>query len=449
MQAQGDTPSSVTYARRALDLFPEEDHSGRAVPAAILGLATWANGDLEAAHQALTAVMTGFQMTGNLVAAISPTYGLADIRITQGRLRDAIRTYEHSLQLALAHTGWTGSLTIAQGTPVLRGTGDLYLGLGELSHERGDQEAATQYLQQSEELGEQAALPDWPHRLRIVQARIKASHDDLDGALDLLDEAERLYYRTPVPDVRPIAAWKARVWVKQGRLAAALGWARARGLSVADDLSYLHEFEHITLARVLMAQYQSKQKASLLQETLHVLARLLQAAEAGGRLGSALEILVLQALAHATQGDRLQASAALERALMLAAPEGYVRLFVDEGSPMAALLQAAAQQGIAPHYVQQLQAHFAPSAVSTPATSPVRTPQPPAPAAQPSLIEPLSDRELDVLRLLGTDLKGPDIARELMVSLNTMRTHTKNIYSKLGVNSRRAAVRRAQELELI
>jgi LuxR family maltose regulon positive regulatory protein len=125
----------------------------------------------------------------------------------------------------------------------------------------------------------------------------------------------------------------------------------------------------------------------------------------------------------------------LERALTLAEPEGYVRLFVDEGPPMAASLEAAAKHGIAPNYVRQLLTGFATAEDTPPATQ--------------GLIEPLSERELDVLRLLGTDLDGPDIARELMVSLNTMRTHTKNIYSKLGVNTRRAAVRRAEELELL
>ncbi|MEZ4865558.1 MAG: LuxR C-terminal-related transcriptional regulator [Caldilineaceae bacterium] len=448
-QAQGDTAGSITYARRALDLLPQEDHSGRAVPAAILGLAYWANGELEAAHQALTEAMTHFQMTGNTVAAISPTYGLADIRITQGRLRDAVRIYEQSLQFTRVHTDGADVLPTGLGAPVPRGTADLYLGLSELSHEQGDQEAATRHLQQSEALGEQAALPDWPHRLRIVQARMKASQGDLDEALNLLNAAERLYYRTPVPNVRPIAAWKARVWVKQGRLGEALAWVQEREQSVDDDLSYLREFEHITLARVLLAQQQSKREPGALQAALDLLTRLLTAAEAGGRMGSALEILVLQALAHAAQDNIAQALVPLARALTLAEPEGYVRLFVDEGPPMAVLLQAAAQQGIAPHYVQQLRTALAPTAGDTPVTPPVRVVQAAAAAAPPSLLEPLSDRELEVLRLLNTDLKGPEIARELVVSLNTMRTHTKNIYSKLGVNSRRAAVRRAKELELI
>ena len=144
---------------------------------------------------------------------------------------------------------------------------------------------------------------------------------------------------------------------------------------------------------------------------------------------------MLQALAHQARGDIPAALVPLERALTLAEPEGYVRIFVDEGPPMAALLEAAAKRGIAPDYVRRLLAAFGTAEDSTP--------------AKQDLVEPLSERELDVLRLLGTDLDGPDIARELVVSLNTVRTHTKNIYAKLGVNNRRAAVRRAEELDLL
>ena len=177
------------------------------------------------------------------------------------------------------------------------------LGMSELHREQGDLEAAAQDLLTSKELGEQVELPDWQYRWCIAQARLKETQGDLDGALDLLDEAERLYVRTPLPDVRPIAALKARVWVAQGRLAEALDWARERGLSVDDDLSYLREFEHITLARVLIAQYKSDRADRSIHEAVGLLERLLKAAEEGGRTGSVIEILVLQALAHEAQGN--------------------------------------------------------------------------------------------------------------------------------------------------
>jgi LuxR family maltose regulon positive regulatory protein len=171
-----------------------------------------------------------------------------------------------------------------------------------------------------------------------------------------------------------------------------------------------------------------------MREALGLLERLLHAAEVGERTGSVIEILLVQALAHQAQGDIPAALAPLARALMLAEPEGYVRIFVDEGRPMLVLLEAAANQAITPNYVRRLLTAFGKAEDRPPVNQ--------------GLIEPLSERELDVLRLLRTDLSGPEIARALMVSLNTLRTHTKNIYDKLVVNNRRAAVRRADELEL-
>jgi LuxR family maltose regulon positive regulatory protein len=265
-------------------------------------------------------------------------------------------------------------------------------------------------------------------------ARIREAEGDLDGALDLLREAERLYVSDFFPNVRPVPALQARVLVAQGKLGEALGWAREQGLSTHDDLSYLREFEHITLVRILLAQYKSDRANRSLLEAMGFLEHLLPAAEAGQRTGSEVEILVLQALAYQMQGDIPAALAPLARALTLAEPEGYVRIFVGEGPSMAALLEKAVKQGIAPNYAGQLLRSLGKAEDKTP--------------AKQDLIEPLSERELAVLRLLGTDLDGPEMARELGVSLNTLRTHTKNIYSKLGVNSRRTAVRRAEELDL-
>jgi LuxR family maltose regulon positive regulatory protein len=328
------------------------------------------------------------------------------------------------------------------------------LGLSELHLERGDLETAKQHLQRGKSLREQASLPGNEYRWCVAEARIKQAEGDLDEALDLLHQAKRLYYRSPIPDVHPIAALITRVWAAAGRLGEALAWVRERGLSVDDNLSYLHEYEHVTLARVLIALYKSdrgERSTHSMREAVGLLERLLQAAEEGERIGSVIEILVMLALAHQSQGDISAALLPLERALRLAEPEGYFRVFVDEGPPMAILLEEAAKHGISPNYVYQL-------LIASGKTDPLADSLAPAslqpeqegktPLTQP-LIEPLSERELDVLRLLGTELSGPEIARELMVSLNTVRTHTKNIYNKLGVNNRRAAVRRAQEINLL
>jgi len=203
----------------------------------------------------------------------------ADIRIAQGRLREAMRTYEHALRLAAEH-----------GDPAMRGTADMHVGMAELHRERNDLEAATQQLLRSKEQGEHTGFPQYRYRWRVAMARIREAQGDLDGALGLLHEAEHLYVSDFHPDVRPIAALKARIWVAQGRLGEALDWARERGLSAHDDPSYLREFEHVTLARVLLARYKSKREESPMLEAMSLLERLLQAAEACGRMGSVIEI---------------------------------------------------------------------------------------------------------------------------------------------------------------
>jgi LuxR family transcriptional regulator, maltose regulon positive regulatory protein len=422
--ARGDSPGTVQHAQRALELAPEDDHLCRAGASGLLGLASWGNGDLEAAHRAYSECAAGLRRAGHVADVLGCAIALADIRIAQGRLAEAMRTYEQALQLVPE-----------QGGQVLRGTAGLHVGLSELYLERGDLHAATQHLLQSQDLGEHTGLPQHRYRWRVAMARVREAERNLGGALDLLNEAERLYVSDFFPNVRPVPALKARVWIAQGRFGEAFGWAREQGLSVDDDLSYLREFEHITLARALVARYQDERAERSIHEATRLLERLLPAAEAGDRTGRVIEILVLRARARQALGDIPAALGSLDRAVTLAEPEGYVRVFADEGPAMASLLRAVAKQGIRRNYVRRLL-----EAASGPEHS--------SPTEQ-ALIDPLSERELDVLRLLGTELDGPAIARELMVSLNTMRTHTKNIYAKLAVTNRRAAVRRAAELGLL
>jgi LuxR family maltose regulon positive regulatory protein len=423
--ARGDVPGTVRHARRALGVALAEDHLCRAGASGMLGLAFWASGDLEAGHSAYAECMTGLRRAGHIADTFGCAIALADIRLVQGRLGEAMRTYEQALQRVPE-----------QGGPVLRGTADMYVGMSGVHRERNDLHAATQQLQRSQELGEHTGLPQNRYRWRVAMARIRQAEGDLDGALDLLNEAERVYLGDFFPNVRPVPALRARIWIAQGSLGEALGWAREQGLSVDDDLSYLREFEHITLARVLMARYQDERAQRSVHEAIRLLDRLLRAAEEGERAGSVIEIGVLRALAYQRHGDIPAALSCLERAVTQAEPEGYVRVFADEGPPMASLLRVAARQQTGGNYVRRLLA--AVTETETEQNGPVKQ----------ALIEPLSERELDVLRLLGTELDGPAIARELMVSLNTVRTHTKHIYAKLAVTNRRAAVRRAAELDL-
>ena len=415
-QIQGDLAATVKYAELALQIIPEEDLARRAQAFILLEVTHWANGNLESALRGLGEWMESMTRLGNHVFVVASAFAVADLLVDLGRLSEAERTYKDALQLAAQH-----------GPEAEHITAHHHLGLSMIYRQRGEDALASHHLEQAAKLGQQTTLVDWKYRWSMVQAKLKEAAGDLETALALLDEAKQAFIQTAVPDLRPVAALKARIHLKQGRPDKVRAWAAERGLTLADEISYLHEFEYLTLARLEIA--------NPLVNTL--LDRLLKAAEAQKRQGSALEILIVQALAHEAQGNRSQALAALERALALAEPEDYIRIFVDEGAPIENLLNnLKTENKNLKKYIQRLKAAFL-----------SKKPQL-AVANQQPLIEPLSERELEVLKLLRTQLSGPEIAGQLIISLNTFRTHTKNIFNKLGVNNRRAAVHQAEELDL-
>ncbi len=315
------------------------------------------------------AAMASLEKADHLSDVIGCGLALADIRLAQGRLGEALRIFERGLALA------TG-----QGGRVLRGAADMHVGISTILRERDDLEGAGRQLLLGGELGEENGLPQNRYRSRVALAAIRQVEGDLGGALELLTEAERLYVGDFSPDVRPVAAVKARVWVAEERLGEAFNWAREQGLSAEDDLSYLREFEHVTLARLLLARRVQDDRS--LQQGLDLLERLLRSAQDGGRMASVIEILILQALGQQARGDVRVALVPLDRALALAEPEGYVRIFVDEGAPMAALLDRAAEHTGVPAYVRRLRSVFGPAEAQR--------------ATKQPLVEPLSERELDV-----------------------------------------------------
>jgi LuxR family maltose regulon positive regulatory protein len=348
---------------------------------------------------------------------------MADIRMTEGRLGDAESVLERGLGIG----------TRSEASP-LRGTADMHVGLAEIDRERNDLRAARDHLEAAESLGELMGLPQNPYRLRVARARIALAEGHPDEALSALDDAEHRYDGDFSPNVRPIAALRARVWVLQGRLADARAWSRQVSIAADDELTYLREFEHGTLARLLLAEGVRDSDDDTVDAAIHLADRLVTSALDGGRHGSALDFLVVRAVSRHARGELAGAAADLDRAVAIAKPDRWVRVFLDEGPSMMALLGAVAGRGGSSAFVSELRA----AAGSASGRDAPRQP----------LVEPLSERELDVLRLLRSDLDGPDMARQLHISLNTLRTHTKNIYTKLGVNTRRSAILRADELKL-
>jgi LuxR family maltose regulon positive regulatory protein len=235
--------------------------------------------------------------------------------------------------------------------------------------------------------------------------------------------------------VSMIAAWQVRVWLEQDRLEAASQWMEECGLNADGELAYLRENEYLALIRILIAQGRLDEAISLLQ-------RLFKAAEAREHTSRTIEVLNLQSLALQTQGDPDRAIATLERALTLAEPGGFIRVFVDEGPLMAHLLYKVLSRGIAPDYVRRLLAAF-------PVTEPEQTDVSRILTSNSELIEPLSERELEVLALLAEGLTNREVASRLFLALNTVKAHTGNIYGKLGVHNRTQAVARARVLGLL
>ena len=429
-QARGDVAGTAEHARRALDLAGPNDHLARGGAAGFLGLAAWAQGDVSSALETFAHAVASLHAAGNLVDELSSTVVLADLWLAAGRPSKARRLYESALHLAEAH-----------GEPVARATAELHVGLSELDVEVGDLESAKRHLEAAATLVDRVAMTESRYRWFVAMGRVARADGEPEEAVGLLDQAEQLYRPGFFPDVRPIAAMKARIRIGQGKLSQAADWARERGVSAADAASYLHEFDHLTLVRLLLAQSRAHPDTDATDQSACVLDRLLDVAETSGRAGSLLEIRMLQALAHDAQGHRPQALESVARALVLAPePERYVRLFLDEGAPMLSLLRDATHHGVAGDHARRLL-----SLGTSPAAGAFDLVQRPA----PSSAESLSDRELQVLRLLDSELSGPQIARELFLSHNTVRTHTKHIFTKLDVTSRRAAVLRARERGLM
>jgi LuxR family maltose regulon positive regulatory protein len=422
-QARGDADATRQHARTALGLSGPEDHMARAGALGFLGLAAWARGELDEAVGAFSEAVRSMGAAGDVADELGSTVVLASMSVARGRPGEARRLCERALETAGQHPG--GALATL---------GDLHVGLADVLVEQGELEGAQQHLEAARELGESASLMENRYRWDGVLARLRAAEGDLESAVERLDRAESRYLPGFFPDVQPIPAQRARLRIRQGRLLDAWEWARDHAVPQVDDPSYLDEYDQLTLVRLLLAQHRVDRDPARLVDAKKRLDRLAAGASGRGRGGSLVEIGMLRSLVHEARGHRVAALSELGTTLEAAVTAGYVRLFLDEGEPMHHLLKLAETLPQAGDHARRLgRAAYR---------------QPSAPSVTPDS-EALSERELEVLRLLGTTLSGPEIAARLFVSVNTLRTHTKHIFTKLDVNTRRAAVSRAAELGLV
>jgi LuxR family maltose regulon positive regulatory protein len=317
------------------------------------------------------------------------------------------------------------------------------VGLGSLLYERNDLEAAQHHLLEGIRFAEQGTELGVLINGYTTLARVKQTQGDPEGALALAEQAEQLgqgynslYWAAQA------ATCRARLWLRQGQLEAVKRWARERQLGAEVLPDYLHEVEHLTLTRLLLATHDWGGATELLR-------RLREAAEAGGRIGRVAEALALQALAYQAQGEIDQAFIPLRQALLLAEPQDYVRLFLDEGTAMEQLLFSLKSQlsegshqeaGIRQVYLEKLLAAFKAELKGQPT---------PTKSLVPSLVEPLSERELEILGLMAGGMSNQDIAQKVVVTIGTVKWHLNNIYGKLDVRSRTQAIARARELGLL
>lgn len=428
----------VEMAQTALELLPEGEHM-RCMASLILGGAHWGRGDVEASQQSFARASADARKSGYRFLAVSATCYAGMQQAKQARLYEALETYREALELA---AGPGGRELPVSGFPLVR--------LGNLAREWNDLETASRELSRGVELCAQWGQTDILADGYIALARLQLAQRDWEQAANTLQKAEQLVRKTK-PDPW-ITCWlddcRLRLWLSVGNLAAAIRWARGSGLRADGELSYQHDLHHVNLARVLAAQGAQRPSGPYLDQALGLLARLLEAAGTAKWTSEAIRILILQALAFQARGEGEKASAALDSALALAEPGGYVRVFIDEGAPMRLLIsdlrsrigerarsESEPSSYLLLAYIDKLLATFPSLGL--------------AEKDEPAIIEPLSERELEVLRLLASHLSRTEIAQELFISVNTARSHIKNIYAKLMVHRRKEAIQRAKDWGLL
>ena len=415
---QGDVPGIIQHAQQALEYLPEDDLSWRGTAFNVLGDAHEFKGDMTATYQARIDALAVNQAAGNSFQIMIANLKLAINLRRQGQLKRVLEICEQQMQFGI-ESGLSQSVVVGW-----------LLGIwGEVLAEINDLDGAIHKVRKSVALTERGgdlAMLAWSYQ---CLTRVLFSMGDFVGAEEIVRKMENTASKYDVPAwmVNLMAVWQVRIWLAQNKLASASLWVKERGLDPDGEIAYLHEVEYKVLARTLLAKGKLDEASSLLQ-------RLLAFAKTGERTFRVIELMLLQALVYQAQGDLAQALAVLEQALILAEPGGFIRTIVDEGLLIERLLKRMkVEDERLKEYIKKLLAAFA---------------SPSSPSPQP-LIEPLSERELEVLQLIAEGLSNQEIASRLYLSLNTIKVHTRNIYGKLGTNNRTKAAAIARELEIL
>jgi LuxR family maltose regulon positive regulatory protein len=432
---RGDAAGAVARDQQALAHLGERDWLLRSMVAWNLAVADWLRGRLRQAEHALAGVVAERRAAGEGFLAMLVGYDLGQVQLAQGRLGAALGSYQQWVEIA------------AEAGPEPPHIGMAHVGLAEVLYERDELTAAQQHATEGVALCRQLALTQPLATGLGMLARIRRAQGDAAGALEAIGQADRVELSPQVVALlNPVPVWEARLLLADDEVDEAAHWAEARGLRADDQPSYPLESGYLVLARVLLAAREP-------DRALGLLARLYAQAAAEGRTASVIEVRALQALAHAAGGDRTASLTALAEALALASPEGYVRVFVDEGAPMARLLgrfatalragEVSALGEVPQHYLDRLARAFQPGAAGIATRTRRDT------AAVAGLVEPLSDRELQVLGLLAAGRSNQQIADELVVVVDTVKKHVGHILDKLGAANRTQAVARARALGLL
>jgi LuxR family maltose regulon positive regulatory protein len=435
--------ATIELSQQALQRLPEDETFMRAIANWSLNMAELASGDDETRQQMVDEILKTSQEIGNVMISSWALNQLARLYIHQGQLHQAEVTYRRALELSVDPGG--------QRTPI---AGIALIGLGKLYYEWNDLETATRHFEEgienSERWREIAAMEGY-----VSLARLNASQGDFDSAQAAILTAKQLAVRFDAAewDDYYVDFCEARLWVAQGKFNAAIEWFAEQEIinqdsvkvSTGIDIDYvdhLRKYRHIVYSHALILLDHP-------EDALHILEPLLQEMREKRRVDFMIEIQALRALAFYAIGDGEAAIEALHNALSLAEPGNYMRVFVDKGEQMHELLQQLEERELERPYISTLISAFNEMMVHPEPDTQLAIPQTSLARHSPELVDPLSEREIEVLRLLQTNLSSPEIADELVIAVSTVRTHIKNIYSKLGVHSRTQAVDEAKDLGII